>query len=400
MRPAVILPRADGTRAPYVLGERSPFPTVCAPSRSRTAYAAAHVVVDPLADNSPIAPAQLDWDATLAHRRHLWSLGFAVAEAMDTAQRGMGLDWPAAQDLIRRSVAEARAVGGLVACGAGTDHLSPYDPSQPSSQPSKSSRHHRLDDVEHAYLEQCAFVERLGGRIVLMASRALAACARTADDYLQVYDAVISQVAGPVILHWLGEAFDPALAGYWGSRDLDVAMDVCLQIVLRHAAKIDGIKVSLLEPAYEIALRRRLPPGVRLYTGDDFHFGELILGDEQGYSHALLGIFDAIAPAAASALAELDAGDRERYHAILAPTVPLSRHIFARPTFYYKTGLVFLAYLNGHQSHFRMVAGLESARSIVHLAELFVLADQAHLLIDPELAAQRMRCVLAVAGID
>jgi hypothetical protein len=387
MRHEVILPHADGTRAAYVLGEPSPFPTAWAPSRSRTAYAAAHVVADPLADNSPAAPAHLDWDATLAYRRYLWSLGFAVAEAMDTAQRGMGLDWPATQELIRRSVAEARAVGGIVACGAGADQLSP------SERPT-------LRDVQHAYEEQCAFVEQLSGRIVLMASRALAACARTADDYLRVYDAILSQVAGPVILHWLGEAFDPALAGYWGSRDPDAAMSVCLQIVQRHVAKIDGVKVSLLEPAYEVALRRQLPPGVRLYTGDDFHYAELILGDEQGYSHALLGIFDAIAPAAASALAALDAGDQERYLSILAPTIPLSRHIFSRPTFYYKTGLVFLAYLNGRQSHFRMVAGLESARSIVHLAELFILADQAHLLVDPELATQRMRRVLAVAGIE
>ncbi len=387
MRHEVILPHADGTRAPYALGEPSPFPTACAPSRSRAAYAAAHVVADPLADNSPAAAAHLDWDATLAYRRHLWSLGFAVAEAMDTAQRGMGLDWPATQELIRRSVAEARAVGGIVACGAGTDQLSP-------------SERLTLGDVQHAYEEQCAFVEQHGGRIVLMASRALAASARTADDYLQVYDAILSQVAGPVILHWLGEAFDPALAGYWGSRDPNAAMSVCLQIVQHHAAKIDGIKVSLLEPDYEVALRRRLPPGVRLYTGDDFHYAELILGDELGYSHALLGIFDAIAPAAASALAALDADDQERYLSILAPTIPLSRHIFQRPTFYYKTGLIFLAYLNGRQSHFRMVAGLESARSIVHLAELFILADQAHLLVDPELAATRMRRVLAVAGID
>ena len=387
MRHEVILPHADGTRVPYALGSPSPFSATCAPPRSRVVYAAAHVVADPLADNSPAAPAHLDWDATLAYRRHLWSLGFAVAEAMDTAQRGMGLDWPATRELIQRSVAEARTVAGLVACGAGTDQL-----------PLSGSV--TLGYVQHAYEEQCAFVEQLGGRIVLMASRALAACARTADDYLRVYDAILSQVKGPVILHWLGEAFDPALAGYWGSRDLDAAMTVCLQIVKRHAAKIDGIKVSLLEPAYEVALRRQLPPGVRLYTGDDFHYAELILGDEQGYSHGLLGIFDAIAPAAASALAALDADNQERYLAILAPTIPLSCHIFQRPTFYYKTGLVFLAYLNGHQSHFRMVAGLESARSIVHLAELFILADQAHLLVDPELAVKRMRQVLAVAGID
>jgi hypothetical protein len=387
MQHEVVLPRADGMRVAYALSEPSPFPSVCMPCHSRTAFAAAHVVADPLADTSPGAPAAVDWEATLAQRHYLWSLGFAVAEAMDTAQRGMGLDWSATQELIQRSVAEARAAGGRVACGAGTDHLN-------------LSGGHTLADVRQAYLEQCAFVERTGGQIVLMASRALAACARSADDYLDVYDAVLTQVAQPVILHWLGEAFDPALAGYWGTRDLNAAMAVCLQLVRRHAAKIDGIKVSLLDATYEIALRRQLPPGVRLYTGDDFHYDALILGDEQGYSHALLGILDAIAPAAASALAALDNDEPERYLSILAPTMPLARHIFQRPTPYYKTGVVFLAYLNGRQAHFRMVGGLESARSIPHLAELFVLADQARLLVDPELAAERMRRVLAVAGFD
>jgi hypothetical protein len=282
-------------------------------------------------------------------------------------------------------VAEARAVGGVIACGAGTDHLPP-------------SAGVTLADVQHAYEEQCGFVEGVGGRVILMASRALAACARSADEYAQVYDAILAQVSRPVILHWLGAMFDPALAGYWGSRDPDAATEACLQIIRRHAAKIDGIKISLLDAEREIALRRRLPPGVRMYTGDDFHFAALIRGDEQGHSHALLGIFDAIAPAAAAALQSLDDGDTTRYEAILAPTVALSRHIFQAPTYYYKTGVVFLAYLNGHQAHFRMVAGLESARSVVHLAELFVLADQAGLLIDPERAGERLRRMLAVAG--
>jgi Protein of unknown function (DUF993) len=232
-----------------------------------------------------------------------------------------------------------------------------------------------------------------------MASRALAACARGPDDYVRVYDRLLSQVARPVILHWLGDMFDPQLAGYWGPRDLDAAMDVCLHIIGDHAAKIDGIKISLLDKDREITMRRRLPPGVKMYTGDDFNYPELILGDEQGYSHALLGIFDAIAPAASAALQALDAGDRDRYDAIFAPTVPLSRHIFAAPTYYYKTGVVFLAYLNGHQSHFRMVGGQESARSVVHLAELFTLADRAGLLRDPDMAAERMRRMLAVAGV-
>ncbi|HLI88103.1 MAG TPA: dihydrodipicolinate synthase family protein [Ktedonobacteraceae bacterium] len=379
------LPRADGACVPYVPGQPGPFPESAAPPRSRVAYAAAHVVCDPLIA-SAASPAHLDWEATLAYRRHLWKLGLAVAEAMDTAQRGMGLDWTVSRELIRRSVAEARACGGSIACGAGTDQLVP-------------TPHLTLADVQAAYEEQCEFIEGQGGRIILMASRALAACAQSPDDYLRVYERILSQVAQPVILHWLGDMFDPALAGYWGERDLDAAMEVCLDLIRRNAAKIDGIKLSLLDARREVALRRRLPEGVRLYSGDDFNYPELIRGDEQGYSHALLGIFDAIAPAAAAALQALDAGDMGRYEALLAPTVTLSRHIFQAPTYYYKTGVVFLAYLNGHQSHFRMVAGMESARSIVHLAELFVLADKAGLLRDPELAIERMRRVLAVAGI-
>lgn len=382
----LLLPQADHTLKPYTLSGATPFPATSAPSQSRQAYAAAHVVCDPFVDTNPTSPAALDWDATLAFRRHLWSLGFAVAEAMDTAQRGMGLDWVATRELIRRSLAEARSYGGTVASGAGTDQLTPA--------PGVT-----LDDVIAAYEEQCGFIEGEGGRIILMASRALAACAQSPDDYLAVYDRILSQVSQPVILHWLGEMFDPALTGYWGSRDLDVAMDICLSLIERHAARIDGIKISLLDDQREIAMRRRLPAGVRMYTGDDFNFAPLILGDEQGFSHALLGIFDAIAPAAAAALQQLDAGNVARYEEILRPTVPLSRHIFKAPTQYYKTGVVFMAYLNGHQSHFRMVGGLESARSLIHLAELFVLADQAGLLVDPALAVERMRRVLAVAGM-
>jgi len=348
------------------------------------AYAAAHVVCDPLVESGSASPAHLDWEATLVYRHYLWSLGFSVAEAMDTAQRGMGLDWEMSKELIRQSVAEAQASGAGIACGAGTDQLAP-------------SAHVTLADVQAAYEEQCSFIEGEGSRIILMASRALAACAKTPDDYLQVYGRILTQVAQPVILHWLGDMFDPALAGYWGKRDLDAAMEVCLSLIERHAAKIDGIKMSLLDASREITMRRRLPEGVRMYTGDDFNYPDLIRGDDQGFSHALLGIFDAIAPAAAAALQALDAGDIAHYEAILAATVPLSRHIFQTPTYCYKTGVVFLAYLNGHQSHFRMVAGQESARSVVHLAELFVLADKAGLLRDPELAAERMRRVLAVA---
>jgi hypothetical protein len=383
----VRLPRADGTLAPYTVGAPGNFSSPAGPLRKRVAYAAAHVVCDPLASVNPTLEVALDWEATLAYRHHLWSLGFSVAEAMDTAQRGMGLDWATTQELIRRALAEARSVGAGIACGAGTDHLAP-------------GRHVTLADVERAYAEQVGFVESQGGRVILMASRALAATAREPDDYARVYDRILSQVARPVILHWLGDMFDPQLAGYWGSRDLDAAMNACLQIIGDHAAKIDGIKISLLDKEREVAMRRRLPPGVKMYTGDDFNYPELILGDDHGHSHALLGIFDAIAPAASAALQALDASDLDRYHAILAPTVPLSRHIFDTPTYYYKTGVVFLAYLNGHQSHFRMVGGQESARSVVHLAELFVLADRARLLHEPAQAVERMRHFLALAGIE
>jgi hypothetical protein len=386
MTTSLKLPQADRTVIDYAVGPAPRYPAANAPLRARVAYAAVHLVADPLADTTPISPVQLDWDATLAYRHYLWSLGFAVAEAMDTAQRGMGLDWTTAQELIRRSLAEARAVGGAIACGAGTDHVLPRAGLT-------------LADVEEAYAEQVGFVEDAGGRVILMASRALAAVARGPDDYARVYDRILSQVTQPVILHWLGDMFDPALAGYWGARDLDAATETCLQIIADHADKVDGIKISLLDKDREIAMRRRLPPNVKMYTGDDFNYPELIQGDERGYSHALLGILDAIAPVASAALQALDAGDLARYNALLAPTLPLSRHIFQAPTFYYKTGVVFLAYLNGHQQHFRMVGGQESARSIVHLAELFRLADRAGVLRDPDHAAARFRPLLALAGM-
>lgn len=382
------LPRADGVRVRYEMAGPSTFPHSAQPPRTRVAFAAVHVVCDPLADNNPTLDTALDWDATLAYRRHLWSLGLAVAEAMDTAQRGMGLDWTTTQELIRRSIAEARAVGGRVACGAGTDHLAP-----PYTGLTREA-------IAAAYEEQVGYVEGEGGQVILMASRALAATAQGPDDYAYVYDRVLRQVRQPVIIHWLGDMFDPALAGYWGSRDIDAAMDSCLAILHAHAAKVDGIKISLLDKEREIQLRRRLPAGVRMYSGDDFNYPELIRGDDMGHSDALLGIFDAIAPAAAAALAALDAGDTARYDAIFAPTVALSRHIFQKPTYYYKTGVVFLAYLNGHQDHFRMVGGQESARSVIHLAELFALADPAGLFPDPERAAGRMRAFLTLAGVS
>src|SRR5215468_8047449 len=388
MSATVSLPRADRTLEAYATrGPGRSWSRPAGPIACRVAYAAAHVVGDPLADVDPTTRTAIDWDATLRYRHHLWSYGLGVAEAMDTAQRGMGLDWRASQELIRRSLAEARAAGGVIACGAGTDHLAPADGVT-------------LDDVEWAYAEQCAFVEGHGGRVILMASRALARAARTPDDYLRVYGAVLRQIRQPVILHWLGEMFDPQLAGYWGSSDTAAAMDLCLALIREYRAKIDGIKISLLDADKEVAMRRRLPLGVRMYTGDDFHYDHLILGDNHGFSDALLGIFDAIAPAASAALQALDAGDTAAFQAILAPTVPLSRHIFQAPTYSYKTGIVFLAYLTGHQQHFRMVGGKESARSVLHLAQLYRLADAAGLLVDAEFAAERMRRVLGVAGVS
>jgi hypothetical protein len=382
------LPRADGSLETYAPGAPSAWPATAPAPLSRVAFAAAHVVADPLDSGDPWLEAALDWEATLAYRRYLWDLGFGVAEAMDTAQRGTGLDWALSRELIARSLTEACAVGASdrIACGAGTDHLA-------------VGVEYSVDEVCAAYEEQCAFVERHGGRIILMASRALSASARCADDYARVYERVLSQVREPVIIHWLGDMFDPALAGYWGTADLDQASETCLALVAANAARVDGIKVSLLDKEREIALRRRLPAGVRMYTGDDFNFAELILGDECGASDALLGILDAIAPAAAAALAALDRGERQRFSEILAPTVPLSRHIFASPTRFYKTGVVFLAFLNGHQTHFRMVGGQESARSVVHLSELFRLADRAGLLRDPDMAIERMQRVLALAGL-
>lgn len=382
----VRLPRSDGTLEDYRLGRPRTFPEADVPF-NRVAYAAAHVVGDPLADVAPWLDAAVDWDATIAYREYLWSLGLGVAEAMDTAQRGMGLGWKATQELIRRTLAAASANGAaLVACGCGTDQL------EPASDVT-------TDDVARAYEEQLDFIQGLGGRIVLMASRALAACAASADDYARVYERVLSQAEQPVIIHWLGEMFDPALAGYWGCEDLDRAMAACLSIIEAHAGKVDGVKVSLLDSGREIAMRRRLPAGVRMYTGDDFNFAELIEGDHEGHSDALLGIFDAIAPAASGALGALARGDTHVFHEILEPTVSLSRHIFQTPTRFYKTGIVFMAYLNGHQDHFVMVGGQQTARSLVHLAELVRLADRAGLLRDPEDAARRMRAVLAVHGV-
>ncbi|MFD5318456.1 dihydrodipicolinate synthase family protein [Streptomyces sp. NPDC127098] len=360
-------------------------PSGAPPLASRIVYSAAHVVADPFADVTPDDPAAVDWDATLAFRRHLWSHGLGVAEAMDTAQRGMGLDWAGAAELIRRSGAEAKAVGGRIACGVGTDQLAPGTTS--------------LAAVRAAYEEQLALVESTGAQAILMASRALAATAAGPEDYAEVYGGLLRQAAEPVVLHWLGPMFDPALTGYWGSEDLDAATDTFVEIIAAHPDKVDGVKVSLLDAQREIKLRRRLPDGVRCYTGDDFNYPELIAGDEQGFSHALLGIFDPLGPLAAQAVRTLDTGDVAGFRAALDPTVPLSRHLFRAPTRFYKTGVVFLAWLAGHQEHFTMVGGLQSARSLPHFARAYRLADGLGLFPDPETARDRMGRLLAVYGV-
>ncbi|SEA49133.1 dihydrodipicolinate synthase family protein [Variovorax sp. YR216] len=385
---------AGGALAPYALKGSTPVKPPAGVTFNRIAYSAAHVVADPKAAIDPWLQCAVDWDATIGYRRRLWSLGLGVAEAMDTAQRGMGLDWPTSLELIRRSLDAAKDVpGALVASGCGTDHL---DIDKVKS----------VDDVIRGYEEQMAAIEALGGKLIVMASRALARVAKSPADYEWVYDRILSQAKQPVILHWLGDMFDPALAGYWGTSDIDSAMNTALGIIAAHPHKVDGIKISLLDKDKEIVMRRRLPAGVRMYTGDDFNYAELIAGDGQGSepthgkSDALLGIFDAIAPAASAALGELAAGNLEKFHAILGPTVPLSRHIFAAPTRFYKTGVVFMAWLNGHQSHFTMVGGQQSTRSLPHLAELFRLADAANLLEQPELAVKRMKTLLALHGVE
>ena len=378
------LPDSEGGAA-YTMRDRVTWYPPSSPPTTRVAYAAAHVVADPFADNAPSAPAAIDWDTTLAFRRHLWSYGFGVADAMDTAQRGMGLGWAATQELIRRSAAEARACGGAIAVGAGTDHLGPEGAT--------------LAGVIAGYEQQVAVAEDAGARVILMASRLLAGVARGPDDYEEVYGRVLDQVTAPVILHWLGPMFDPALVGYWGNADVGEATETFLAVIKQNADHIDGVKVSLLDAGHEVQLRRALPAGVRMYTGDDFNYPELIRGDEHGHSDALLGILAAIAPVAAQALQALDRADLAAYDRTLAPTLPLARHVFGAPTFYYKTGIAFLVWLAGLQPGFVMVGGLQSGRSVLHLAQTFRLADAAGLLPDPELAVARMRALLAVAGV-
>lgn len=386
MSPTLPLPRADGSLEIYRLTGSPIARPQTAPVFNRIAYAAAHVVSDPLRDLDPWGRPSIDWERTMAFRHHLWALGFKIAEAMDTSQRGMGLDWPGAQELIRRSLTEARTVPGAdLACGAGTDHLSPADARS-------------LDDVIRAYETQVGFVEAQGGRSIMMASRALARIAASPDDYRKVYGRILSQTKDKVVLHWLGDMFDPQLKGYWGSENFETALDTVLSIIEDNKAKVEGIKISLLDNACEVALRNRLPDDALCFTGDDFNYAELIEGDGKKYSHALLGIFDAVAPSASKALASLASGDVATFRAVIEPTVPLSRKIFEAPTQYYKAGVVFLAWLNGHQRHFTMPAGMQSARGVLHYADIFRLADKANVLDMPDMAAERMKAFLVTQG--
>lgn len=385
---SIHLPTPQGIMTNYPLVTTEERPTVITPAFNRIAYAAAHVVIDPQhqgADwlNNP----RIDWDSTLAYRHHLWRLGFNIAEAMDTAQRGMGVSWEIAKELIIRSLQEAQTVPGAdLAAGVGTDQL-------------EAAHATTLEQVIAAYEEQMELVEQHNGKIILMASRALAKVAKTPQDYLAVYNRLLEQSQDKIILHWLGEMFDPALAGYWGSTDFAAAADTVLEIIANNVDKVEGIKISLLSKEKEVAFRKRLPSQVKMYTGDDFNYPELIAGEDGHYSHALLGIFDAIAPVAAAALNELALGNSGEYYRLMNPTVALSREIFKAPTQYYKAGIVFLAWLNGHQSHFSMAGGMQAAREISHYAEIFRLADQAGLLQDPQLATRRMKNLLTVYGL-
>ncbi|MFE4000476.1 dihydrodipicolinate synthase family protein [Nocardioides sp. YIM B13467] len=391
---SVRLPLPGGGTELYTLAAPTEWTKPSAPFTSRTAYAAAHVVPRALAENVPGAPADIDWDRTLAYRHELWSYGLGVAEAMDTAQRGMGVDWTAAAELIRRSAAEAAAVGGSIACGAGTDQLA-LD-AVPEGRAG-------LATVVDAYREQMKVVADTGATTIVMASRALARVARSAEDYAEVYATILDEAESPVILHWLGDMFDPALAGYWGSSSVEEATETFLDVIRARPGKVDGVKVSLLDAEHEVGLRRALPGGVRLYTGDDFNYPELIVGEgttEGEFSHALLGIFAAIYPAASAALQALDEGDPETAKQLLESTQALGRKIFEAPTYYYKTGIAFLSWLNGHQPGFSMAGGLHAGRSVPHLAEVFRLADAAGLLTSPDLAAARMRAFLTVQGVD
>lgn len=379
----ISLPDAAGRMSDYTLTGKPIAAGKLGRDAARVVYSAAHVVANPFTANDPTGRASVDWAKTMEFRHHLHGLGLGIAEAMDTAQRGMGLDWPGALELIRRTREDLPEA--LVANGCGTDHLNPADA-------------RNLDDVIRAYLEQVEAIQKLDARIILMASRALARVANGPADYVQVYDRVLAACDKPVILHWLGEMFDPQLAVYWGSPRFEDALETALEVIHRNLSKVDGIKISLLDKDKEIMMRRRLPAGVRMYTGDDFNYPELIEGDDQGFSHALLGIFDPLAPAAAHAVGLLGKGDVAGFRATLDPTVPLARLIFRAPTQYYKTGVVFLAWLNGFQDHFVMLNGAQAMRPLPYFTEVFRLADGCGLLRDPDLAVTRMKNLLALYG--
>jgi len=385
---SIALPAAGGRFERYALSGEPLHQPSGGGGFNRVAFAAAHVVADPLTEREPGVGSAIDYPATLAFRRHLLDLGLGVAEAMDTSQRGMGLSWDDARHLIRHSL-EAADIGERerIFSGVGTDKLAADDARS-------------VDDVVRAYLEQLLTVQGYGGRVIMMASRALTCVAQGPDDYADVYRRVLAEADRPVILHWLGEMFDPALKGYWGADGFDRALHTALGVIADNAEKIDGIKISLLDDEKEIRMRRLLPLGVRMYTGDDFNYPALIKGDECGHSDALLGIFDPIAPAASLALTALADGDDATYEKILEPTVPLSRLIFRAPTRHYKTGVVFMAWLNGFQEHFVMIGGAQSMRPINYFSDIFRLADQAGLLRDPELATTRMRRLLALYGVE
>ncbi|MEM8630385.1 MAG: dihydrodipicolinate synthase family protein [Pseudomonadota bacterium] len=380
----LLLPNETGALSEYHLQGTPIKAAPLGPDPARVVFSAAHVVADPFTAADPSGPAVVDWEGTLAFRRYLAGLGLGIAEAMDTAQRGMGLDWGGALELITRTRAELP--DALVFNGCGTDHLAPEEA-------------HGIDDVRRAYLEQVEAIQKVGGRLILMASRALARVATSPDDYVSVYRDVLAACDTPVILHWLGEMFDPALAGYWGTEAFEDTVDTVLAVITENAAKVDGIKISLLDKDKEMQMRRALPDGVKMYTGDDFNYPELIAGDAQGYSHALLGIFDPLAVAVGKAIGQLEAGDVAGFRATLDPTVPLARLIFRAPTQYYKTGVVFLAWLNGHQDHFVMLGGAQALRPLPYFTETFKLADQNGLLIDPDLASARMKTLLGLYGV-
>ena len=380
---------ASGALTDAELNSSGGYQRPTAPLRSRVAYAAAHVVPVVWGDNTPGQPADIDWDSTLAFRRNVYSWGLGVADAMDTAQRNMGLDAAATRELISRSAQVAREEGGSVVVGVNTDHV--------------EETHISLDQVIDAYKSQLHFTEEQGAGPVLMASRHLARVAAGADDYRRVYREVLSSATTPVVLHWLGTAFDPELSGYFGADDWQTASGVLLDIIAENPSRVAGVKMSLLDAESEISVRERLPEGVRMFTGDDFNYVSLIGDSGTGarpYSDALLGAFAAITPVASAAIQALDAGDPAAYQRILGPTEELSRQVFAAPTFYYKTGVAFLAWLNGHQPAFQMVGGLHSARSLPHLSRIVELANASLALEDPELARERWHGMLRLNGVS